>query len=240
MTESTTDKRQICYLVDEFSRFTVAGISPSKSPKDVIKVIIDKWCLVIGYPSGCGKEFKGSELDQLCEQVGIEIKLSPAYSAWSNGLCERRHGIIDQTVKKMMSDDPKLNIEDALKHAVWARNVEVSRLGESPQKIMFGKSTLAPGISDGNVITDEEITESEAVRNHFNRQEKARLLFRQADASRRIKDGLKSRVQPYMDHNYEKDDEIIFMNKSDKWDGPATVIDVKNKTREECVPIHWY
>ena len=39
------DTRQIVYIMDEFSRFTSAGISPNKEAEEVIKVILEKWCL---------------------------------------------------------------------------------------------------------------------------------------------------------------------------------------------------
>ena len=63
----------------------------------------------------------------------------PVYSQATviNGLCERHHAAIDLTKKKIMADDSTLTIDEALKHSVWARNVEITRLGDSPQKIMF-------------------------------------------------------------------------------------------------------
>ena len=39
---------------------------------------------------------------------------------------------------KLLEDDDKLKLEEALKHALWARNVEVTRLGETPQHILYG------------------------------------------------------------------------------------------------------
>ena len=46
------DNRQIVYMVDEFSKFTAAGISKSKEADDVAKIVMDVWCLDgVGYPS---------------------------------------------------------------------------------------------------------------------------------------------------------------------------------------------
>ena len=67
-----------------------------------------------------GTEFKKSCVEELARKTGVEIKLTPSYSPFSNGLCERRHGVIDLAIRKLMAEDRKLAIEDALKHSVWA------------------------------------------------------------------------------------------------------------------------
>ena len=62
--EDVGDKRQIVYMMDEFSRYTVGAISKSKEPEEVAKLVLDEWCLRgMSYSSGyffCdnGSEFK--------------------------------------------------------------------------------------------------------------------------------------------------------------------------------------
>ena len=58
------------------------------------------------------------------------------------------------TVKKMMEDDANLKLEDALRHAVWSRNMEIGKFGFSPYQIVYGKSPFLPGISKGCILTD--------------------------------------------------------------------------------------
>ena len=45
ITGNSKDNRQIVYIMDEFSRFIVGSIVKSKEPKDVIKPVINEWCL---------------------------------------------------------------------------------------------------------------------------------------------------------------------------------------------------
>ena len=93
-------------MVDEFSRYTLAGVSKNKEADEVAKVILKKWCLSgPSYPSRSffldnGSEFKKNNLEEISRKTGIKLQLTPAYSPWSNGACERRHGNIDITVKK--------------------------------------------------------------------------------------------------------------------------------------------
>ena len=59
-----------------------------------------------------------------------------------------------------------LPIEDALQHALWARNVETGRLGDTPFTVMFGRTPVFPGITYGNFVIDNSISGSEAVKQH--------------------------------------------------------------------------
>ena len=232
----TKDDRQIVYMMDEFSKFTAAGISKNKEAEEVVKIILDKWCLqLMGYPrrsffADNGTEFKKSTLEELARRLGVKIELTPSYSPWSNGSNERRHGAVNLTVRKLMEDDKDLSLENALQHSIWARNMEIGKLGRSPFQIVFGRAPGLPGFTDGNATTDSVITESDAVRAHFERQERVRLLYRQADSCRRLKDAEKSRIHPYHDAKYTPGDKIMFLDKEDQWNGPAEVQGSESKT----------
>ena len=54
---------------------------------------------------------------------------------------------MDQHIQKLMKDDTKVTVEDTIKHALWAKNVEVGRNRFCPNHIMYVKSTHLPGIS---------------------------------------------------------------------------------------------
>ena len=71
-------------------------------------------------------------------------------------------------------------------------------------------------ITEGNLIADNSIESSEVIRRHFQNMDKARILYRQADCNRRIKDALKSRVAPSLERMYEIGEEIIFLDKNDQ------------------------
>ena len=232
------DRRHVVYFVDSFSNFTNAGISKSKEAESVAEVILRKWCLGgggLGYPTRgffCdnGGEFRKDFLEEICRRLNIKIQLTPSYSPWSNGGCERRHGAIDLTIKKLMDDDKSLKVEEALEHALWARNMEVGKHGLSPYQVVFGRSPVLPGIMDGNPMTDSLITQADSIRLHFQRQEAARQELRKYDSSRRLKDALKARIQPYYDAKYDEGDLIIFQDGNDQWTGPAEVKTTDSKT----------
>ena len=237
ITGNANDKRQIVYMVDEASRYTKGGISKSKEAEDVVEVLINKWCLgFMGYPKKCfkadhGTEFNNKTLGSLGRKLNVRIKLGPAYSPWSNGLCERRHAMIDETIKKLLEDEKNLKLEDALRIACYVRNQEQTTLGFSPHQVVYAAGSVLPGITDGTLATDEKVTDSEVVRRHFERMKTARETMIKADHSDRIKIALKQKQIPgYMDTFYERGSSVLFLDKDDKWSGPAEIEAVDGAT----------
>ena len=131
-------------MMDEFSRYIAGDIAKNKEPEEVAKIVLDRWCLDgMGYPTGNffadnGTEFKGNILEAIAKKTGIKVKLGPSYSAWSNGGVERKHGAVDLTIKKMIEDDPNIKVEEALKHATWARNIEIGRFKKDRKTYLVG------------------------------------------------------------------------------------------------------
>ena len=116
------------------------------------------------------------------DHFAIKLTLSPALSLWSNGGNERRHAVVDVTVKKILEDNPEMKIEKAVEMACYCRNIEIGLLGFSPQQITFGVGSHIPGNTDGNIATD-----SEAIREHFQLFSYTRKAYLEADSSARIK-----------------------------------------------------
>ena len=78
---------------------------------------------------------------------------------------------------------------------------------------------------------DAVINESDAaMKLHFDRQEKSRILFSQADCSHRLKDAEGARIQLYHDTIYRIGEEIFFLDEDDLWNGPAVVLGTESKT----------
>ena len=50
----------------------------------------------------------------MSEQFNIDFYTTEANSAWSNGICDSNHAVIDLSVQKMIEDDCNMDLEDAL------------------------------------------------------------------------------------------------------------------------------
>ena len=87
----------------------------------------------------------------------------------------------DIIIDKLMEDDPKLTLEEAVSHAVNAKNLQINKTGFSPRQLTFGKQGIIPGISDGNPASMETITESDSFRREFVNRQHAEDLYRKVD-----------------------------------------------------------
>ena len=69
-----------------------------------------------------------------------------AHSPFSNGLCEKNHEVVDKMMAKLMADETYKKPEDALHHALFAKNVEPNNKGFSSFQIVYGNNPSIPGI----------------------------------------------------------------------------------------------
>ena len=223
-------------MTDEFSRFIKGKVIPNKEAETTVNAMMQKWVVgLCGFPrdgihADQGSEFDNQDFKALCNRQGIKLTISPALAKWCNGGNECRHASVDITIKKLLEDNPKMKTEEAVDQACYARNLEIGTLGYSPQQIMFGQGSAIPGIIEGDIATDENITDSEAVRKHFKQMEEAREAFRIADSSKRIKHILKSNIPKYNDEFFEPGEKVYFQDEKGKWCGPAEVRDQKGRT----------
>ena len=87
----------ILYIIDMFTRFTVAKIIPDKTADSAVKVFLDCWILnLFGAPKRIlfdnGKEFWNYKMKDLCQNFNIKFHSTGAHSPFQNGLCVRNHG----------------------------------------------------------------------------------------------------------------------------------------------------
>ena len=88
------ERRYICYLIDMYSRLTVAKFIPSKEPKYVIETIMEKW-IGVGYGvmkilhSDLGGENCNKEIEDVAANMDIKLTTTAAYSPHQNGINER-------------------------------------------------------------------------------------------------------------------------------------------------------
>ena len=79
------DKKYICYLVDMFSRFTVAKFIPCKEPEQIVEVIIEKW-IGAGYGmmntlhSDVGGDNCNKDMEDVAANMDIMLTTTAAYS----------------------------------------------------------------------------------------------------------------------------------------------------------------
>ena len=233
------NKEYILYCICTFSKLTRGVIIKDKKPATIVKGIIDCWVLGKGIGPGIpekflmdnGGEFNNPDVIDLAEKHGIRMHgTTAAHSPFSNGLCERNHEVVDKMMAKLMADDQTLKPEEALHHALFAKNVEPNNKGFSSFQIVYGNNPSIPGITNSTPPSLNTEFTSKHVRTHLDRINKAREAFRNADNDDRIKRALKSRIASYNNEMFTAEDKVYFKEKDKlEWSGPATVIGQQGK-----------
>ena len=133
-----------------------------------MKALHRGWCLPYGYPtigfwSYNGGEFRNVKMEEFVNKLGLRIDFTPSHSSWANGGNEQNHYSCDVIVKKVMEEDKRIGLQEAVKMAAWTHNTNVNVLGYSPLQLMTGKSIVLPGLTTGNEAMDS-LYDDEAVR----------------------------------------------------------------------------
>ena len=114
-------------------------------------------------------------------KLGIKLFLTAGNSPWSNGKNERNHYSCDMTIDKLLAENPKMSLSEALSHATYAHNVQINKKGFSPMQLVFGRQSVVPGITDGNLASMEPVVESDWFRSELINRQKAEELYRKID-----------------------------------------------------------
>ena len=209
-------KKEMLYMCDEFSGYMVAEVINSKLPETVIKAFNKRWVRegpgipLKGIFADNGGEFKNPQMKEIAAKYGLSLRLTAAHSPWSNGKNERNHYTCDIVVDKLMEEDPKLTLEDAVSHSVNAKNMQITRRGFSPRQLMFGHQGVIPGVTDGNPATMEPVTVSDSFRNEFVNRQKSEELYRKVDANERIQKAFAQNTQGYSDRSFSEGELVLF------------------------------
>ena len=110
---------------------------------------------------------------EVAAKYGLKLNFTAGHSPWSNGRNEQNHYTCDRTIEKLMEEDPKITLEDALSNAVYAHNLQTNRSGFSPNQLVFGKQNKVPGINDSTPASLEPVVESDVFCNEFLNRQKA-------------------------------------------------------------------
>ena len=190
------NKKYILYCVDTFSRFTRGVIIKDKTPSTIVKGMLDCWVLGRGIGPGMpskfihdnGREFNNPEMLDMCEKFGLTISnITAANSPFSNGICEKNHQVVDKMMAKIKGAEPSMSDQEALDHALHAKNMEMNTKGFSPFQIVYGENPRIPGISNSTPASPSSSFASEDVRKHITKVQLAREAFRVPDIDDRIK-----------------------------------------------------
>ena len=104
----------------------------------------------------------------------------------ANACNERNHYNCNVVVKKIMEEDKKVSLEEAVEMASWTHNTNVNVLGFQLMQLMTGKSVMLPGLTTGNIATDS-VCDDEMVRSIMERHYMMMKEFREMEFSKKLR-----------------------------------------------------
>ena len=141
---------KILHLIDLFSKYSVAVKVPNKESSTIINTIFKYWVAYFGCPSNVltdnGREFDNQYFHDMCQNLNIIVRMTGAESLWSNGVCKKYNGVIEECVIKTL-EDTKYSFDVAVAWAVSAKNILNTVHGFNPNQLVFGKDPSLPSVA---------------------------------------------------------------------------------------------
>ena len=195
--------KYIFWMVCACTRFIKGRVLKDKNPESIMEALHRGWCLPYGYPTAgfwCdnGGEFRNSKMEEYVNKLGIKIKFIPAYLPWSNGVNERNHYNCDVIVKKIMDEDKKVSLGEAVEMASWTHNTNVNVLGFQLLQLVTGKSVTIPGLKIGDMATDL-MYDDEMIRNTMKPYYMIMKEFRELEYFKKLRKAFMTRMKEYED-----------------------------------------
>ncbi len=224
----------ILHLIDVFSRFSVACVRNSKKQDAIVDAVLKTWISYFGQPqrflADNGGEFANEEYKSMCEMFNIEMAKTAAESPWSNGLCERHNGVIEESIRKVMEENADMSLETAVVWSVSAKNTLINNSGYSPNMIVFGRHPNTPSVLINKLPAMENEATSVTVEKNLKALHKAREAVIQSDSSENIKRALRHNVRTCNDIKFHQGECVYYKrNNNERWHGPGTVIGQDHK-----------
>lgn len=218
----------ILYMIDMFSRFTVATWVKRKRPEEIIEAIIKEWIGILGVMkkllSDNGGEFNGEEIRAIESLLNIEHDTTGAESPFQNGLCERNHAVTDMILCKLQAEYPNTSLTVLLKWATMAKNSMQMWAGFSSHQLVFGVNPNLPNVMENKIPALESGDYCKSYSKIVAAMHTAREEFTKSEASEKIKRALRHNIR-VSNQAFNAGEKVFYRKEGlEHWQGPATVI----------------
>ena len=229
----------ILHMVDHLTRYSAACLIKNKKRETIIKGIMDHWIIVFGSPkyflTDNGGEFVNADFIDFAEKFNISLRTTAAESAWSNGLCERHNGILNNNVNKVL-ENGICSLDVAIAWAVAAKNSLANVYGFSPNMLVFGRNPNFPTAFINAPPANNSICLDKYVSENLNAMHIARKSFIEQESSERLRRALNRKSRTYSNTTYCQGDQVYYWrNNQSDCHGPAVVI---GKDGQQCLLKH--
>ena len=218
----------ILHMIDHLTRYSSACLIKNKKKETIIQGLLEYWIRIFGFPksflSDNGGEFVNKEMIDLAEKYNIILKTTAAESPWSNGLCERHNGILNNNVNRVMKSG-SYSLESAIHWAVAAKNSLVNVYGFSPNILVFGRNPNFPTTFINKPPANNPTCLSKYIAENLNAMHEARRAHIQQESAERLRRALSKKSRVYSNTVFCQGDKVYYWRSNQsECHGPAVVI----------------
>ena len=235
---SKTKGEYILWMVDMFSKMIKGKFIKNKHPETIIDGIVSSWIMGDGIGPGHprkgfwsdnGGEFLNERVLDFAAAMDVNIKMTSAEAPWQNGVVERHHATADIIFDKLMKDNPKMDPQEAINHAAFAKNTDTNQTGFSPIQLMTGQNPKFPGLSEANPASSN-LENSNKYMKTLKAIDYARVKMREIDCDAKLKKVRSERINPNVEKFYNLGDPVFFYDDKKKQWKKATALIRLGKT----------
>ena len=155
--------RYILSIIDRTTRHLTAIPLAETSAKTCSQAFLLHYVALYGVPSACtsdqGKNFVSSLFQEMQANLGIDVNHTPIYWPQGNGLLERNHNSLKDSIKAQLVEMGETHKGDWIKYLPWAllgRRVAFNKdLGTSSSELTLGTHISVPGCILPDAFSEE-------------------------------------------------------------------------------------
>ena len=218
----------ILYMIDLYSRYTMATFITRKLPSTIIDNVIKYWIRIFGVMGGIltdnGGEFNADEVRDVASVLDVKVATTGADSPFQNGMCERVHSVTDMILHKLEAEYPNTSLEVLLAWACMAKNCLQMFNGFSANQLVFGRNPNLPNVLSDNVAALDGKTQSEVFAYNLNILHASRRAFIKSESEERIRRALRHKVR-VNEQSFKNGDSVFYKRDNQtRWLGPGKVL----------------
>ena len=218
----------VLWMVDLFSKLIKGRYIRDKHPETILDAVVTSWVIgdgigpghpVRGFWCDNGGEFLNEDVLNYAAAMNVDIKMTSAFSPWQNGIVERNHATADVILEKILHENPKMNVQEAINKAAFSKNSEVNHTGFSPMQLMSGQNPVFPGLAEAD-LASSNVSSSSKYMKKLTDLDRVRVLAREVDCDTKLKQVIskRARVNTNVERFYNLGDPVFFYDdKKKEW-----------------------